>query len=300
MGRNPKIFIALLMIVIAGSVVFFHTTRWHKTKVRHAVEAERGQWDQQRDQLDKQIEDLQDEISLHKETIIPEDRLEEVFGKQAGQMAEAPGQAGCQVMDKEIMDFFSYLDRRDYIQRAGLKNGTYARYQQLVKKLSRNPPLILEEMKDTYALMKNVAHFYRILGKKNLLLIREVLRHESEVIEPVAALFYEWFVSGDRCKDGLKGRPSLDTTYEYAAFFLNTLAGRSYLLRQNSRIRILTTYYSILVIDLANKQRLNQYGLDIRPFIDTTIHDIRNRKDLVYKKQYIDKLEALKKQTVLE
>jgi hypothetical protein len=35
--------------------------------------------------------------------------------------------------------------------------------------------------------------------------------------------------------------------YEYASY-LNTLGGRSYLMRRDSKVRLLTTYYCILVL----------------------------------------------------
>jgi hypothetical protein len=88
--------------------------------------------------------------------------------------------------------------------------------------------------------------------------------------------------------------PSLETLYEYAGFFLNTLAGRNYLMRRNSQQRILTTYYSILILDKANDSTLNRYGIDIRPKIELLIPEINNTKGLIFKKQYSEKLNALK------
>ena len=82
--------------------------------------------------------------------------------------------------------------------------------------------------------------------------------------------------------------------YEYAVFFLNSLAGKSYLLRRESKVRILTVYYCILILDQANQKVINRYGLDIRPLIDAAAYDIRSQRGLVAQKQYLDTLLQLR------
>ena len=81
--------------------------------------------------------------------------------------------------------------------------------------------------------------------------------------------------------------------YEYSAFFLNTLAGRSYLLRRDSKIRILTGYYSVLILDRANEEQLNSGGLDIRPSIKSLLSDLQTQTGLIHQKEYIAELEKL-------
>jgi len=293
MSTNAKIFTALLVLAVAGAAAYFLSSQWLDKSVEQAVEQEKAQWDQEKEAYQKKIGDLEEEIDLQREGIVSGERLEEVFGKEAGDVAAASGQRSCRDLDLEMNDFFAYLDKQDYIRRAGLEKGSRAQFLRIVAALSRNPPLVLGEMKDNYALIKNVAHFFRVLGKKNVLLIRRILQQENEVIEPVAALFYDWSASADRCKDGIRGQPSLKVQYEYAAFFLNTLAGKSYLLRRDSRVRILTTYYAIRIIDRANDETLNQYGLDLRPFIRSSMQEIRDQKGLIFKKRYLDALKRL-------
>ena len=74
--------------------------------------------------------------------------------------------------------------------------------------------------------------------------------------------------------------PSLETLYEYAGFFLNTLGGRNYLMRRNAQLRILTSYYCLLILDKANDETLNRYGIDIRPHIKLVLSEIKNAKSL--------------------
>jgi hypothetical protein len=81
--------------------------------------------------------------------------------------------------------------------------------------------------------------------------------------------------------------------YGYASYLLDTFGGRSYLLRRNSRIRLLTTYYCIRVIDTAGDRNLNPNGVDIRPLIASTLAEIRSQTGLVYQKSYVSELERL-------
>jgi len=301
MSGKAKAFLAVLILAAAGAAAaYYFTVLWPgPPEQKGAPEKEKIRWEVERAKLKKEIVDLQDEIALHREEIVPGERLEEVFGKDAADLARADTVRTCQGMDRQILTFFSYLDRQPYIRQAGLEAGAYAQYLRIVDALSRNPPLILEETKDNYSLVRNVAHFFRVLGKENVLLIRRTLAEEPEILEPLAALFYDWTVSADRCKEGIQGRASPETLYEYTAFFLNTLAGRSYLLRRDARVRTLTTYYCILTLDLANRKTLNRYGVDIRPFIDSTIQDIRNMRGLLFAKHYLDTLEELKREYAL-
>ena len=84
--------------------------------------------------------------------------------------------------------------------------------------------------------------------------------------------------------------------YNYAGFFLNTLGGHSYLYRQDSKIRLLTVYYSILVIHEANMKELNEVGFDLRLFLPHIFQEIQSRNDLIYAEDYLQTLTNLQLQ----
>jgi hypothetical protein len=137
-----------------------------------------------------------------------------------------------------------------------------------------------------------MAHFFRILGKKRVNLVRDVLQNEGEILESAMQTFYRWatYETGDRSQTG---QPTLKTLYSYAGFFLNTLAGRSYLLRRDSKIRILTTYYSVLILDKVNDEKFNSAGIDIRPHIKFLLNDFQAPIGLMYQKSYVSELQKL-------
>ena len=201
--------------------------------------------------------------------------------------------SGIAETERQIAAFFTYLDNQPYVQSLNLAGGSYLQYQIAIEKLSAKPPIIVGEMDSLYNMVRNVAHFYRVMGKERVLLTRQVLQNESEVMETVMKTFYQWFTMDDGGQAALKGRPSMTAMYEYAGYILNTLGGRSYLLRRNPKIRALTTYYSVLILDRANNEELNSRGIDIRPYIKSSLLEIKNQIGLIHQNEYITRLSEL-------
>jgi hypothetical protein len=148
-------------------------------------------------------------------------------------------------------------------------------------------------MQSLYSMVLNIAHFYRVMGKHRVFVTRQVLQNESEIIESVMKTFFKWFTMGSGGQTTLAGRPSPEIMYEYAGYILNTLGGRSYLLRRSPKVRALTTYYCVLALDQANEEELNSTGIDIRPYIKLSLLEVKNQIGLIYQKEYITKLSEL-------
>jgi hypothetical protein len=190
--------------------------------------------------------------------------------------------------------FFTYLDSRAYLSSRDLEGGSAGLFQACTQQLMANPPVNIAEMKDMLRLVKNVTHFYRLLGKDRLMLIKEILASEDRVLEPAMAVFYARIAECGQPLPGDAQPPSMDRLYDYAGYFLNTLGGRSYVLRRESKVRMLIKYYSILIIDRANDEKFNRYGIDVRPYIDYLFYDISNQKGLTYRERYLTRLAALR------
>jgi len=74
---------------------------------------------------------------------------------------------------------------------------------------------------------------------------------------------------------------------------MNTFAGKSYLFRRSSTIRCLTDYYTVLVLDKADDAGINQYGIDIRPYISLAMDSIACQNNLIFQDQYLKTLTGL-------
>ncbi len=211
---------------------------------------------------------------------------------------EAPPEVGemadpCQAVRDDIVAFFERLDQTAFVRDHGV--GDSQQYSaMLAGKLFARTPTVVRETDSLATIVENAAFFFRVLGKDDLLFLRELLNRESATIEETMALFYTWSEMASSCPPG---DVSLDLPlaglYEYAGFFLNTLGGRSYLFRRESRLRALVKYYSVLVLDRANDQNLNRYGLDIRPFIASSLDELRATGNLESREAYLDILAAL-------
>lgn len=293
MGKKAKI---IIIIVISGAILFFGFYRiriWNRAKIEKAVNTEQAVCLEKIGELEEKISKLEEAVSQQKEALGPNEKLENAFGEESTAVSSLKKNIPCVEMMYQITSFTTYLDSREYLAFYKIKEGTYDLFQKLMKELSAHPPVVSYEMDDLFTVIRNVTHFYRVIGRKRIRLMSDILKNESEIIESVMATFFAWFSNGTNCKTKLNAPPSLDTLYKYAGFFLNTLGGRSYLLRRDSKVRVLTSYYSILILDRANDETQNPYGIDIRPYIGFSFYDIRSLKGLLYKKEYLAELKGL-------
>lgn len=202
----------------------------------------------------------------------------------------------CQETADKILMFFEHLDRQSYIHEFSLKGSTLDHFNGIVSKLIANPPVVTRETDDLFAILNNMAHFFRILGPKDVMLIKNVLVHEREIIEPTMALFYRWSELENECKGtDLEFSLPLPGLYEYAGYFINTLGGQAYLFRREVYLRHLLRYYSILIIDRANRVEANLYGIDIRYTLDSLIAEIQADSGLVDQQAYLENLIRIQK-----
>jgi len=202
-------------------------------------------------------------------------------------------EAYCMKIEKNISEFFVYLDQKNYVRNLISKTNTYARFKRLLKRLAARPPIPAGEGKDPKIVIRNIYHFFRVLGRKDPRLIREVIKNEHDTMENSMEMFYTWVTLGDRCPDPEGLRPSVEVLYRYAGFFLNSTGGRAYLFRRSVGVRLLTTYYCILIVHEADKNGKNNYGIDILPFITPLREEITIYPDFQFQQEYIDKLNQL-------
>ncbi len=192
-----------------------------------------------------------------------------------------------------LHDFFKHVDRQDYIGRFHLDEPSLNYFTTLANRLLENPPVVSRESDDLYTILRNMAHFFRIIGKNNIILLKTILDRERDKIEDVAAQLYYWTTIGNCRDEQFSFSPALEKMYEYAGFFLNTMGGRSYLFRRDSRSRLLVNYYSIMLIDRANAMGINRYGIDISLIIPQLMREIESSNQLIYKENYLDRLAEL-------
>jgi hypothetical protein len=294
MKKVQIILVACAVLGIACYVVYRQTAIRYEKKLTQALEQERNEYWDRVGILEKNVAELEDELAGQRESIVPQQRLAEVYGDESVPSTIEESEVDCQALQRQVLAVFSYLDNKEYIQSHDLPGGTHELFQVAVNQLSQHLPLVSGEMKDMVSLTRNVAHFFRALGEMRIGLFKKIMAEEDEVMEAMMNTLFSWFLSCDRCEDAQIACPPTDVLYRYAGFFLNTLAGKSYLLRRDSKVRVLTTYYCVLILDKANKEMLNRDGIDIKHFIYYLFKDISNQKGLAYKNAYLNKLKRLR------
>ncbi len=265
----------MLVLGAAGYLAYTLIINWHKEE----LETVRMQ--------------LEEEQKFSEARPVPKEKLAEAFGRIPAEDVQKDKQISFEEIERQIMAFFSYLDSQEYVSDYQLEGGTYQQFQLALKALSDPRPLIVGETESLFTLFKNMAHFFRALGIQRINLIKDILDNEADIIESMMETFYLWFTLNDNSGKNAVNRPSLTMLYEYSGYFLNTLSGRSYLLRRHAKIRMLTAYYCVLVLDRANASLLNSYGIDIRPHITLLLSEVSNQAGLMKKEQYLSELEKL-------
>ena len=261
---------------------------WNSRTVQQAVQQEQEKWMVDVEKLKSQVAELRDELTNESPQENQAKKVSEILDTPEGiapdPVAEPPG---CQAADKRLLAFFDYLARKHPSSVSPL-----ARFQKAAKALAQTPPEIMEKDLDTLSLFRNIAHLYRTIGAKDLLAFRRWIELEPDAIEAFLPDLFA-VLTQKECEKILPGEVSVEMASHYATFFLNTLAGQSYLLRRTSRYRLLATFYAVRILHVANLQGKNFYGVDVKPHILRLQREIALYKGLARQKEYLAILEEL-------
>lgn len=292
MGKWAKVLIGILIVAALCVLVYVNAMKWHNQRVQKAITAEQDIWQNKTEGLEQRVAGLEQKLAEAEKPIAADEKVTAALGRQPTDVEKGKPITLADA-DAQVKTFFAYLDQQPYIAAYQLKDGVQGQYREAVELLSKNEPVLVGETDSLHRLFKNMAHFFRVLGPQRINLIKSVLENEYEIIEPVMQAFYRWVTLEDGPPALASARPSPEVLYTYAGYFLNTIAGRSYLLRRDSKIRLLTYYYSIETIDRANDTKLNSLGIDIRPHIKSAYQDIKNQMGLSNREAYLQELERL-------
>lgn len=273
----------LVIALIAGGLLVLYFNYYSKKHERESAFQQESR---------KKLEDLREGPSEAKESraMAPREKLEEILGKKEGEGQAMRLEDECQKMEKDLMEFFTYLEKKDYIRKLAVGEDLFSHFKRILYTLSLRPPLPAGEGFNYDMIIQNIYHFYRVLGLKDLKLIRLIVDNEADAMEVNMALFYRWIMSGDECgrKEGLP--PTLDTLYRYAGFLINSIGGRACLFRRETRLRLLVYYYCILIIHEADRKKINSFGIDIIPYLGPLADEIENYQLLYFRREYAGRL----------
>jgi len=196
---------------------------------------------------------------------------------------------------EELEQFFRHLDQQAYLVDFHLPETSKVHFSKILQKLLDHPPAVTREADDYFTLLKNTAHFFRIIGKENTLALKGILDRERDSLESILYTFYTLTDTPEVLRNYFALSVTKEPLYDYACFFLNTIGGRLYLFRRDSTSRMVVSYYAIRMIDKANDSGYNRLGIDLRPFIDALLDEMENSGGkLRLRESYLDVLYDMK------
>jgi hypothetical protein len=207
----------------------------------------------------------------------------------AGQPAPPP--MSCSQAAGKLRGFLDDIEKKSYLKEFNLRQSLRKHLDSMKDKLAAKSPAVVRETDDLYTVISNTAHFFRVIGKDNIQLLKTLLEQEQSKLEDMAAALHAASIGPD-CPADIVQLP-FNTAYEYSVFFLNTIGGRSYLFRREARTRLLINYYALLLIDEANVRSLNNHGINISGMIQPLIREMEATNQLSRKEEYLSRLRAL-------
>ncbi len=303
MTKNIAMAFVIILIIALGLAGFVYLKNIAvQDAAEEAALKEREAWQHKKQLLEKELGGLEKEIEkLGRDLQLADQALPldrdlrlQVFGDNA---TVQESELSVETVHARLMKFFAYIDQKGYLKSHGIEGASYEHCKSMVDRLLLSSPVISGESQDMLTLLKNITYLFGVLGKNDTLLVRDIINGESEIIEPTMKLFYMWMDPAQAIRGTGRITIPFEKQYEYAAYFLQTIGGKAYLFRRDSKTRLLVSYYCIIILDLANQETLNKYGVDIRPLVSSLITEIRNSKVLADKQEYLAALNIIKKKT---
>jgi len=290
----PALATSLGVILLGALLVIFNWKGIVRSAAEEMFAAERSRYLEKINRLENELAELSARVrdNTAEPAGLPEENADSATARPRTGTA---GEPGCQGLEARLRQAIEELGALPSLQKYGLEGGLLPRLERIRKKLLDHPPIVVRETDSLYSILTNTAHFYRVLGRDDLMLLYDIITGGGEEMEDLLALLYQWSVKYDECgkEDGLLALP-LDRLYEYAGFFLNTLGGQAYIFRRDTRTRILARYYCIMVIDRANARVINRHGIDLRPAVDALLQELKVAPRLKYRSMYLENLTAIK------
>lgn len=292
-GKGRAVLLALVLMI--GAAVALLVWNWDTIVDRitkQAVLSERQAWKKRTRELENRLAQMREEEKAEKP--LGRERLIQVFGADSPlAKGMSPEEMNCEALEKALRSFCHYLDRTKTLRPHQIEGDFWSFFTGIFNIVEGHLPTITGEAYRAKIFIENSFFFYRLLHLDKVEVIRDVLVHEKDLAEPVMGILYRWLLTGRQCQAQEPSPQAVETMYNYAGFFLNTRGGHSYLIRRDSRIRLLTIYYSVLTVHQANLLGLNQEGLDLRFFLPLLFNEIQNRNDLLYAEGYLQTLSDL-------
>ncbi len=202
----------------------------------------------------------------------------------------APG--SCEQVELELARACSALDARATASPLRDQGGACTLMERVVAELAAAPPDLSSELRSYEAMLGNVFHLFRALGRERLRVLRQLLGEEQDLAEPLAMALYRWAISRESCSETAPGRIRAPAMYAYAGFLFNTMGGQAYLRRRTPKTEALACFYALQVLQHAIVGGYNPQGFDPRTEIPRC-RALVETQPLVFSDRYVALLDEI-------
>jgi len=199
-----------------------------------------------------------------------EQRWTELLGRPPAWPDDVASTTDCESAEADLLRVCADLDSRDSIAAAGVPGGVCGLLREVADELVARPPVLTSELKSYQAIVSNVYHLFRVLGRERIALLRQIVGEDPQLAEPAAMAIHRWLSSRERCTRSGRTAIRLPALYDYAGFLFETMGGQALLRRRTPDTEALVSFYALLILDRADRQGHNPHGVDPRQEIERT------------------------------
>ena len=190
MNRTLATVAVVFALIVVGLVTYFMVNKWHQNQMAVGRQQAQNECLEVIQKMEADMEKMRAQLETERQMRPGDEVFPTVFGTPAPDRDADTLPVDCEKVDAQMISFFNYLDSRSYLSAQDIDGGSAGFFRECAALLMADPPVNIAEMEDLFRLVKNVTHFYRVLGKNRLMLAKNILAAEERVLEPAMAVFY--------------------------------------------------------------------------------------------------------------
>lgn len=203
--------------------------------------------------------------------------------------ALSPTSDPCDSARTDIQEFLGFLKENQHYQKTYGKQDPKVFFNSIVDTLSRKLPYMGNDQALYYM---NEFHLFRLLGTKNIDLIKHILEEDISSTEIMLKNLYTW-ITLDECEVQDLKKPKKEVIAAYLRFLLELDTGKKYLQRRKKELNFLLRYYALMFSTKINISLTKETKVESYHFLKKFLSEYGDK--LYLKEEYAKNLEEIGK-----
>ena len=175
MNRTLATVAVVFALIVVGLVTYFMVNKWHQNQMAVGRQQAQKECLEVIQKMEADIDKMRAQLEAERQMRPGDEVFPTVFGTPAPDRDADVLPVDCEKVDAQMLSFFNYLDSRPDLSAREINGGSAGFFRECAALLMADPPVNIGEMQELFRLVKNVTHFYRVLGKKRLMLAKDIL-----------------------------------------------------------------------------------------------------------------------------